>query len=218
MDRVPRYFDPESEWEKRAQRCYRCGKPGHKMRDCPYDEKQKPCFLCGKFGHLRSECPNQLCFKCNKPGHQARDCREAMAVHKICMRCGSRNCGNAGNAKYSARNCSFEYHSKDLELVTCVEDGRKGYLSPPGGQESGKRKRGADKGSRFITCAACGEDTHHHSECGYAGMRQRQPHARQGRRGRYDPPRHGNGGPGQGGRRGGPRREEWWNSARRYEH
>mmetsp|Transcript_27442 Transcript_27442/g.58136 ORF Transcript_27442/g.58136 Transcript_27442/m.58136 type:complete len:211 (-) Transcript_27442:87-719(-) len=170
-DRVPRYFDPEAEWERRVRRCYRCGGAGHILRDCPYDATQKPCFLCGQFGHVRAECPNTLCYRCLKPGHTARECREARAVYRICLRCGSRNCANSNEHEFDAKKCSFEYHTKDLALVTCIDCGKKGHLScnVAGGAVNDKKRGGSGGGDYqgFITCACCGEDTHHHSECRY---------------------------------------------------
>lgn len=167
---VPRYFDPESEWEQNTKRCYRCGRAGHLMRDCTYEEKQKPCYLCGALDHQargQADCPNTLCYRCGKPGHQARDCHNPTAVHHVCLRCGSRQCANSGSPTFSRELCSFEYHPKDLALVTFVGTGASDEVDA--GRGAKRRKiRGApppfENVRGGVSCAVCGEDGHHHSE------------------------------------------------------
>ncbi|KAA6385550.1 MAG: hypothetical protein EZS28_018924 [Streblomastix strix] len=39
--------------------CFRCGRPGHKSKNCKYEDK-RICYTCGKIGHVSKQCPSKL--------------------------------------------------------------------------------------------------------------------------------------------------------------
>lgn len=56
----------------RGQLCLHC--LSYHVGDCD----KKTCFKCGRLGHLVSQCPFKFdkltCFKCGKKGHKIYDC------------------------------------------------------------------------------------------------------------------------------------------------
>ena len=44
------------------------------------------------------------------------------------MRCGSKQCRNAGDVSFNYSDCVNDYHRKDLALVTCADCGETGHL------------------------------------------------------------------------------------------
>jgi hypothetical protein len=40
-------------------RCYNCGRNGHKSKECKDKSKGTKCFSCNEFGHLSNACPSK---------------------------------------------------------------------------------------------------------------------------------------------------------------
>lgn len=54
-------------------RCYKCGKPGHKKSECFQNSNSAKCYNCGKPGHKKDECPGnstgaglKRCYDCDE--------------------------------------------------------------------------------------------------------------------------------------------------------
>jgi hypothetical protein len=70
----------------RARDCYEpaprsgCSQPGHTKETCP----RTTCRHRGEKGHMKATCPRRVCRKCGQPGHIGPNC-----PHIWCSRCHS---------------------------------------------------------------------------------------------------------------------------------
>ena len=60
-------------------KCNKCGKLGHFMRDCKYKKSNKcaRCNKCGKLGHFMRDSKykkSNKCARCNREGHTENQC------------------------------------------------------------------------------------------------------------------------------------------------
>ncbi|CAG8567686.1 7188_t:CDS:10 [Diversispora eburnea] len=130
--------------------CYKCGKTGHKARNC--DDSYEDDYNA----EYRTRGSSSDCYKCGKPGHIARNCNDDYGENSRkggsngeCYKCGksghiAKNCDDFSGNYYDSQEC-YKALTLDLiiKLVTavvvcqndctkgqkCYNCGRSGHLS-----------------------------------------------------------------------------------------
>ncbi|XRB21400.1 CCHC-type domain-containing protein [Pseudoscourfieldia marina] len=183
--RPPRYFDvlgadndnqelndgeaDLSKLDDSHRRCYNCGLPGHRAKDCPNERKQKPCYVCGLYGHESRDCPARAVSGARRA---AASITAALQSHgRTQQAAGTAPPGSFGAAivtPFMNANMFLDgrerYAPSDLASLVCYVCGDK--LSAKEGRLCCKRHFPNDDETEVMrTCYQCGASGHDGSRC-----------------------------------------------------
>ena len=121
---------PAKAAEKSEEMCVFCGKPGHKLADCPTGDpvREMECFFCGEKNHTYYQCPKRkefltksedgerefesyvVCRNCGRVGHFESKCDQPSQRKTVCFHCGqtghtSKECPNPKESAEALRVC-----------------------------------------------------------------------------------------------------------------
>ncbi len=76
----------------RKQKCYECGKTGHRSTKCPNEKKKGQMEKAGAATEASVNRTKSKCSHCGKPGHKEEDCWKKQ-LHKAPPRCSTEASG-----------------------------------------------------------------------------------------------------------------------------
>jgi cellular nucleic acid-binding protein len=137
-------FDPSSSYMNESQQCLKCGKTGHKERECYAGQKDfVKCYNCNSKGHFAKDCTKgpmpQTCFNCGETGHMGKECTRTGRVCFICKGSGhvskqcpslpTRTCYNCGEEGHIGKACPKPANDSQV-CFKCRQPGHKAIDCP----------------------------------------------------------------------------------------
>ncbi|XP_063933153.1 DNA-binding protein HEXBP-like [Zophobas morio] len=160
-----------SRFSRAPRSCFRCGRPGHFLQECP--RQDKVCFNCDQEGHLSSDCKNEpICLRCSEKGHNKSACPNfrKFPLCYICKVYGhlSYDCPKHGKSQFFPKEKKSRAYRRIPRIDSETADvkgavgGNSNYGSKPSQRVYVRRER---KPRGPVRCYKCQGEGHFAREC-----------------------------------------------------